>query len=98
MRHVYFLPAIAALFVSASCSPATDQQPVAPAAPSPVVAATSAPVTPTAPPVAPNPLVAKWSGPYGGLPPFAKVKVEQFKPALEAAMEEERRDVAAIAD
>lgn len=33
-----------------------------------------------------NPLLAKWTGPYGGLPPFDKVKVEHFKPALEAAM------------
>src|ERR1700730_6078328 len=33
-----------------------------------------------------SPLLAPWSGPYGGVPPFEKVKVEDFKPALEAAM------------
>lgn len=33
-----------------------------------------------------NPLVADWTGPYGGVPPFAKIKVEHFKPALEAGM------------
>jgi peptidyl-dipeptidase Dcp len=33
-----------------------------------------------------NPLLAKWSGPYGGVPPFDKVEVAHFKPALEAAM------------
>ena len=36
-----------------------------------------------------NPLLAPWSGPFGGTPPFDKVRVEQFKPALEAAMAEE---------
>ena len=35
-----------------------------------------------------NPLIPKWTGPYGGVPPFDKVKVEYFKPALEAAMAE----------
>ena len=44
-----------------------------------------------------NPLVAKWSGPHGGVPPFAKVKVDQFKPAFEAAMDQQRREVALIA-
>src|SRR5687768_13476097 len=38
-------------------------------------------------PVADNPLLANWSGPYGGVPPFDKVKVEFFEPALEAAMD-----------
>ncbi len=45
-----------------------------------------------------NPLLAKWTGPYGGIPPFAKVKVEYFKPALEAAMDENRKEIAAIAN
>ena len=35
-----------------------------------------------------NPLIPKWTGPYGGVPPFDQVKVEYFKPALEAAMAE----------
>jgi peptidyl-dipeptidase Dcp len=35
-----------------------------------------------------NPLLQKWEGPYGGVPPFDKIKVAHFKPALEAAMEE----------
>ncbi len=45
-----------------------------------------------------NPLLAKWSGPYGGVPPLARVKVSHFKPALEAAMDAKRRDIAAIAE
>ncbi|HVN42721.1 MAG TPA: hypothetical protein VMT50_08035, partial [Steroidobacteraceae bacterium] len=36
-----------------------------------------------------NPLLAPWSGPYGGVPPFDRVKVEQIEPAIEAAMAEE---------
>src|SRR5436309_1953452 len=36
----------------------------------------------------PNPLLAAWAGPYGGVPPFDRVKVADFKPALEAAMAE----------
>ena len=35
-----------------------------------------------------NPLLAKWQGPYGGVPPFDRVQVAQFKPAFEAAMAE----------
>ncbi|HUL56501.1 MAG TPA: M3 family metallopeptidase [Usitatibacter sp.] len=35
-----------------------------------------------------NPLLEPWSGPFGGIPPFDRVKVEHFAPALEAAMAE----------
>ncbi len=41
--------------------------------------------------------LATWSGPYGGVPPFAKVTVDQFKPAFEAAMNAKRVELAAIA-
>jgi peptidyl-dipeptidase Dcp len=44
-----------------------------------------------------NPLLRDWTGPYGGVPNFADVRVEQFKPALEAAMDESRREIEAIA-
>lgn len=54
--------------------------------------------TPAAPARGDNPLLAKWSGPHGGLPPFASVKVEHFKPAFEAAMDQKRRELATIAD
>ena len=33
-----------------------------------------------------NLLLAPWKGPYGGVPPLDQVKVEDFKPALEAGM------------
>ncbi len=31
-------------------------------------------------------LLSVWKGPYGGLPPFAEIKVADFKTALEAGM------------
>src|SRR5438552_17170968 len=36
----------------------------------------------------PNPLLEPWSGPHGGVPPFDRVRVADFKPALHAAMSE----------
>lgn len=42
-------------------------------------------------------LTAPWSGPYGGVPAFDKVRVEDFKPALEEAMAEMLSEVDAIA-
>jgi peptidyl-dipeptidase Dcp len=45
-----------------------------------------------------NPLLAKWTGPYGGVPAFDKVKIADFKPAIEAAMAENRAEIAAIAN
>jgi len=35
-----------------------------------------------------NPLLAEWTGPYGGVPPFDKARVDQLQPALEAGMAE----------
>jgi peptidyl-dipeptidase Dcp len=45
-----------------------------------------------------NPLLPKWIGPYGGVPPFDQVKVEHFKPALEAAMAEQLTEIDKIAN
>jgi peptidyl-dipeptidase Dcp len=44
-----------------------------------------------------NPLTHKWVGPYGGIPPFDKVKVADFKPALESAMAENLAEIDKIA-
>jgi peptidyl-dipeptidase Dcp len=46
----------------------------------------------------PNPLLAPWSGPHGGLPPFDKVRVELIGPALEAGMEEQLAEIDRIAN
>jgi len=48
--------------------------------------------------MAANPLLAKWTGPFGGVPAFDKVKVADFAPALDASMEEYRADIKAIAE
>jgi len=45
-----------------------------------------------------NPLLAKWTGPYSGVPPFDKVKVSDFKPALEQAMDENWKEIESIAN
>ena len=47
--------------------------------------------------VDPNPLLAEWEGPYGGVPPFDKVQIALFKPALEAAMTENLGEIDKIA-
>jgi len=54
--------------------------------------------TNAAEPTAANPLTEKWIGPYGGIPPFDKVKVTDFKPALEAAMAENLKEIDDIAN
>ncbi|MFZ1702409.1 MAG: M3 family metallopeptidase [Pyrinomonadaceae bacterium] len=45
-----------------------------------------------------NPLISKWEGPFGGVPAFDKVKIADFKPALQVAMEENLREIDAIAN
>lgn len=45
-----------------------------------------------------NPLLANWSGPHGGIPPFDKVKVADFKPAIEAGMAESLAEIDKIAN
>ena len=44
-----------------------------------------------------NPLLAPWKGPFGGVPPFDAVRVDQLAPALEAAMAAKLAEVDAIA-
>jgi peptidyl-dipeptidase Dcp len=43
-----------------------------------------------------NALLQPWTGPYGGVPPFDKVKIADFEPALEKAMAEQQRAISAI--
>jgi len=44
-----------------------------------------------------NPLLGEWTGLYGGVPPFDKVQVADFKPALEKAMADQLEEIEAIA-
>lgn len=45
-----------------------------------------------------NALLAPWSGPFGGVPPFSHVKVADFEPALTAAMAAQLAEIDAIAN
>ncbi|MDH5227155.1 MAG: M3 family metallopeptidase [Gammaproteobacteria bacterium] len=44
-----------------------------------------------------NPLLAPWTGPFGGVPPFDKVKVPDLQPALEAGMAQQLQEIERIA-
>ncbi|HJQ35548.1 MAG TPA: M3 family metallopeptidase [Thermoanaerobaculia bacterium] len=89
---------LAAAIAIAACTTTTKNDVTMPTA----TESTPAPVAETTQPSPPapaetNPLLASWSGPYGGVPPFDQVKVEHFKPALEAAMAENLAEVDRIA-
>ena len=43
-----------------------------------------------------NPLLEPWTGPYGGVPGFVGVTVGDFEPALTAAMQEAREEIARL--
>jgi peptidyl-dipeptidase Dcp len=45
-----------------------------------------------------NPLLVEWKGAFGGTPLFDRVKVADFKPALEAAMAENLSEIERIAN
>jgi peptidyl-dipeptidase Dcp len=47
--------------------------------------------------VSDNPLLQEWDTPYG-VPPFDKIKIEHYKPALEAAMQEQKDNIQKIID
>jgi peptidyl-dipeptidase Dcp len=44
-----------------------------------------------------NPLLAPWTGPWGGVPPFGRFSVADLKPALETAMAENLAEIDRIA-
>jgi peptidyl-dipeptidase Dcp len=44
----------------------------------------------------PDPLLAPWSGPFGGVPPWDQVTVERLGPAIEAAMQAYLAEIDAI--
>jgi peptidyl-dipeptidase Dcp len=75
--------AVALVAVAAGCATTTAVSNDTTAAPAPATAA--------------NPLLAEWTGPHGGVPPFDRVAVADFQPALEAAMAENLAEVDRIA-
>jgi peptidyl-dipeptidase Dcp len=64
----------------------------------PTVITTTQPSPATVTVTSDNPLLQPWSGPYGGVPPFERVQVAHFKPALEAAMAAELAEIERIAN
>src|SRR5215813_11397607 len=44
-----------------------------------------------------NPLLAPWTGPWGGVPPFGRFKVSDLKPALQTAMDDKLAEIDRIA-
>ena len=81
---------VAALFAIACTRPMS--RPVA------VYSAGSVDTASAAVPPAASYLRASWTGAYGGVPPFDKVGVADFKPALEAAMAENLAEIDRIAN
>jgi peptidyl-dipeptidase Dcp len=68
------------------------------AAGAPAVTADAAPQPqPTVPAaVSGNPLLAPWSGPYGGAPPFDRVRPELFPEAFQAGINARRVEIQSI--
>src|SRR5882672_11250294 len=93
-RSFLLLFAIAAIAVAVAYSPHTVNVNAMGSGASKATASALAP--PTA--ADPNPLLANWEGPYGGVPPFDRVQVALFKPALEIAMTENLMEVEKIAN
>lgn len=74
--------------------PVTEEPTTVTAEPEPIAAPAPPPIE-----IDPNnPLLATWTGPYGGVPPFDLIKVEHFKPALETAMAENLQEIDRIAN
>ncbi len=47
--------------------------------------------------IASNPLVAPWTGPYGGVPPWDRARPDLFPAAFDTALAEQRAEIDAIA-
>ena len=93
-RGLWLATSLAALATVAACGgeqPGGETAATAEGMPSPGATGADAPV-------APNPLRAEWTGPYGGVPAVDEMRVEDFKPALEAGMAEQLAEIEAIAN
>jgi peptidyl-dipeptidase Dcp len=88
-----FIVRTGALVLATAAAGCATMQNQATTTDSPAAAAPAAAVAAPA-----NPLLAEWTGPHGGVPPFDRVRIEDFKPALEAAMAQELAEVERIAN
>ena len=87
MRHSLLAGASLLVLTAAACAPAATRPTPVNRAP----AADDAAVTT-------NPLLAAWTGPYGGVPPWDRVRPEDFPEAFEVAIEARRTEIRAIAE
>ncbi len=90
MRKTFIAFLMAAIAAGCSSTRSTDTAETTPEPPA-VTTAETAPTPPpvavnTPPPMPDNPLLQEWAGSYGGVPPFDKVNVADFKPAIEWAI------------
>jgi peptidyl-dipeptidase Dcp len=83
-----------ALALLSGCATQTGEPVMVP----PPMTATKGPVAPTQAPVPDNVLLAEWTGPYDGVPPWDQVRPDLFPTALEYSIEERRRETRAIAE
>ncbi|HSM40196.1 MAG TPA: peptidase M3, partial [Afifellaceae bacterium] len=44
-----------------------------------------------------NPLLSEWTTPFG-IPPFEAIRIEHYRPAFDAALDEHSREIEAIAE
>ena len=91
MRQILLLTASLAVLSLAACSKKAESEIMTPESlsasdPSGTAAETD------------NPLLADWSGPYGGIPAFDRMNVADVKPALEAGMAQNLAQVDEIAN
>ena len=84
MRHI-IIPMLAALTACASTQESMTSGTAAPI--------DAQPATPTS-----NALLAEWSGPFGGVPPFDKVAPSLFPQAFQAAIDARRAEILAISN
>lgn len=89
MRHTLLAAAVVlALSTLSGCGEPAQQ-----AGTTPTPTADSSPVSETG-----NPMLEPWSGPYGGVPAFDKMQIDQVKPALETAIAAHLAELDSIAN
>ncbi|MEQ8178128.1 MAG: M3 family metallopeptidase [Amphiplicatus sp.] len=91
MRQILLLTASLAVLSLAACSKKAESETMTPESPSASDPSETGAETD-------NPLLADWSGPYGGVPAFDRMNVADVKPALEAGMAQNLAQVDEIAN
>ncbi|OJH35016.1 M3 family metallopeptidase [Cystobacter ferrugineus] len=98
MRQLFLTGAGILVLASAACKTTSHEgrgaAPTVPATP-PSTAMSPSPETTSS---QTNPLLDHWSGPYGGVPAFDRIRIEHFRPALETSMNEYRREISDLAN